>query len=502
MPRASGGRRTAGGPFGLSVHAGDPARLRTPLLAVLLPSGKPVPRALAALDRVTGGGIARAVRRKDFRGNRDEAFLLYAEGRGPERVLLVGLGASPDAAALLRAATLAGRRGNAMGVERMALWAEGLEDAAIENAAVGVSLGAWEFTQFRTPPPEQERAKPLIAATVCVSRTRGAAQALGRGTAVADGQRLARHLAMLPGNVCTPSYLANEARRIGRRRRLRVTVLGRREMRHLKMGSFLAVAQGTPQDPKLIVLEYRGGRRAQAPVVLVGKGLCFDSGGISIKPADRMEWMKFDMSGAAGVLGAMEAIARMKLRINVVGLIGSTTNMPSGTAMNPGDVVRASNGKTIEIVNTDAEGRLVLADVLSYAARFKPQAVVDAATLTGAVVVALGNAATGVMGNDQGLVDEVLAACKRGGEPGWQLPQWPEYKELFKSDIADMKNAGARGAGTITAALFLAEFTDYKWAHLDIAGTAYTETDLVALPRGPTGVPVRTFVEFVRGRAR
>ena len=216
-----------------------------------------------------------------------------------------------------------------------------------------------------------------------------------------------------------------------------------------------------------------------------------------------MEWMKFDMSGAAGVLGAVEAIARMKLRINVVGLIGSTTNMPSGTAMNPGDVVRASNGKTIEIVNTDAEGRLVLADVLSYAARFTPQAVVDAATLTGAVVVALGNMAVGVLGNDQGVIDEVLAAGKRGGEPGWPMPMWPEYKELFKSDIADMKNAGSRGAGTITAALFLAEFTTgYKWVHLDIAGTAYTEVDLVALPRGPTGVPVRTFVEFVRGRVR
>ena len=489
--------------FRLSLHAGDPASHATPLLAVALAPGRTLPRAVTALDRRFDGQITRAVRRKDFKGSKDETLLLFGQHGGPQRVLLVGLGATPDDAAVLRAATLAGRKGNAMGVGRMSFWADGLAGSKVENAAVGLSLGAWDFSEYRTQPPVRERPKPLVAATICVSSARGAAKALAAGAAVAEGQRLARHLAMLPGNICTPSYIANAARAIARRHRLRVTVFGRREMQRLKMGSFLAVAQGTPQDPKLIVLEYRGGRRGAAPVVLVGKGLCFDSGGISIKPADRMEWMKFDMSGAAGVLGAMEAIARMRLKVNVVGLVGSTTNMPSGTAMNPGDVVRASNGKTIEIVNTDAEGRLVLADVLSYAARFKPQAVVDAATLTGAVVVALGNTAMGVLGNDQGVVDEVLAACWRGGEPGWQLPLWPDYKELFKSDIADMKNAGSRGGGTITAALFLAEFTQgLKWAHLDIAGTAYTEVDLVALPRGPTGVPVRTFVEFVRGRAR
>jgi leucyl aminopeptidase len=303
--------------------------------------------------------------------------------------------------------------------------------------------------------------------------------------------------------VCTPAFIANTAKDIAKRHRMKVTVMGRAEMKRLKMGSFLAVAQGTPQDPKFIIVEYKGGRRGEAPIALVGKGLCFDSGGISIKPADRMEWMKYDMCGAAGVLGAIDAIARMKLKVNVVALVGSTTNMPSGTAMNPGDVVRASNGKTIEIINTDAEGRLVLADVLAYAARYKPQAVIDAATLTGAVVVALGNTTVGVLGNEQKLIDEVLAAGKRGGEVGWQLPLFPEYRDQLKSDIADMRNVGTRGAGTITAASFLAEFTaDYPWVHLDIAGTAYSEADLTVIPRGPTGVPVRTFVEFVRGRAR
>ena len=331
----------------------------------------------------------------------------------------------------------------------------------------------------------------------------GTKAAFNNGVAIAAGQGIARTLGAMPGNVCTPDHIARTARDVGKRHKLKVTVLGRREMKRLKMGSFLAVAQGTPQDPKLITIEYKGGRRGDAPVALVGKGLCFDSGGISIKPADRMEWMKFDMCGAAGVIGAMEAIARMKLKVNVVGLIGSTTNMPSGTAMNPGDVVRAANGKTIEIINTDAEGRLVLADVLTYAERFKPQAVVDAATLTGAVVIALGNIHMGVLGNDQGIIDEVLAANARGGEPGWQLPMTADYKDQLKSDVADLRNVGVRGAGTITAAHFLSEFaSNYKWAHLDVAGTAYSESDLVMIPRGPTGVPVRTFVEFVRGRAR
>jgi leucyl aminopeptidase len=308
---------------------------------------------------------------------------------------------------------------------------------------------------------------------------------------------------MLPGNICTPDYLARTAREIAKRHGFTVKVFGRAEMKRMRMGSLLAVAQGTTQDPKLIVLEYKGGRRGEAPVALVGKGLCFDAGGISIKPAPGMELMKFDMSGAAGVLGAMEAIGRLKPKLNVVALVGSTTNMLGGEAMKPGDVVRASNGKTIEIQNTDAEGRMVLADVLTYAQRYKPQAVVDAATLTGACVIALGNTTVGVMGNDQAVVDEVLRAGARGGEVGWQLPLFEEYKDLLKSDVADMRNIGGRGAGTITAALFLAEFAEgMPWVHLDVAGTAYSETDLVVMPKGPTGTPVRTFVEFVRGRAR
>jgi leucyl aminopeptidase len=316
-----------------------------------------------------------------------------------------------------------------------------------------------------------------------------------------EGHSLARRLGMLPGNVCTPEYLAETARDIAQRHGMKLTVLGRAEMEKEGMGSFLCVAQATPQDPKLIALEYRKG--GDKPMIaLIGKGLCFDSGGVSIKPAQGMEWMKFDMCGAAGVLGAMDAIARLGLPVNVVGLVGATTNMVSGTAVKPGDVVRASNGKFIEIINTDAEGRLVLADVLVYAKRFNPAVALDAATLTGACVIALGHTATGVMGNDDKLIEEVVAAGKRASEPGWPLPLWDDFKPLIKSDIADVKNSGGRPAGTITAALFLKEFVDgFQWVHLDIAGTAYSEADLVTIPAGPTGVPVGTFVEFVRARA-
>ncbi|MBI2409376.1 MAG: leucyl aminopeptidase, partial [Gemmatimonadetes bacterium] len=404
--------------FTLAVRGGDPGRMATPMLAVALPAGGTFPRALSALDAAYGGVLSRAVRNGDFKGAKDESLLFVGHGRGPARVLLLGLGDGNDAyQAVMRAATLAGRKGNALGVRTMAFWGEKLAGDHVEAAAYGLSRGAWDFMDYKTQPPARLRPKPLTAATVVSSDARGAKAALAAGAALGEGQRLARRLQQLPGNVCTPEYLARTARDIGKRHRLRVQVFGRRDIKRLKMESFLAVAAGTPQDPKLIVLEYRGGRRGDAPIALVGKGLCFDTGGISIKPAQGMEMMKYDMSGAAGVLGALEAIARMKLRVNVVGLIGSTTNMPSGTSMNPGDVVTASNGKTIEILNTDAEGRLVLADVLAYSARFKPAAIIDAATLTGACVIALGNSATGVMTNDERLQDEVLAAARRGGEP-------------------------------------------------------------------------------------
>ncbi len=485
-----------------SLTKGEVASAAVPLLAVVLPSEAKLPRELSALDKAMDGALSLALSRGDFSGGKDETLLLLNPGKGPQRVLLVGGGAG-DTKGLTRAATLAGRRANALNVGTMSLWAADLQGERVEAVVVGLSLGSWEFRELMSPPKAGKPKKPLTAAKIYVENTSATKAALEAGVAVAEGQRLARRLAMLPGNICTPGYLADTARDIGKRHGLKVTVLGRKEMQKLGMGSFLAVAQGTTQDPKLIAIEYEGGKRGEAPVALVGKGLCFDTGGVSIKPAGGMELMKFDMSGAAGVLGAMEAIARLKPKVNVVGLVGSTTNVVDGDAIRPGDVVTASDGTTIEIQNTDAEGRLVLADVLHYAKRYKPQAVVDAATLTGAVVIALGNVTMGVMGNDQSTVDDVLAASRRGGELAWQLPLFEEYKEQLKSDVADLRNIGGRGAGTITAGLFLQHFAgEMKWVHLDVAGTAYSETDLVVMPKGPTGVPVRTFVEFVRGRAR
>ncbi len=474
----------------------------TPLLVVLMAVGDALPADLGGIDTELGGALGRALERRDFRAGRDETLHLLGTG-GVQRVLLLGMGpATLRRSALRRAGAIAARQAGKLGVGEMSVLAGTLDAAEVEALVVGLAAGAWDYLDTKTLPPEDERRAPLSRATILGADAAVLDAGLASGLAIAEGHSLARTLGMMPGNLCTPEFLADTARDIASRHGLDVTVLGRSEMEALRMGSLLCVAQGTPQDPKLIALEYRGGAEGAKPVVLVGKGLCFDSGGISIKPAQGMEWMKFDMCGAAAVLGAMESIARLGLKVNVVGLVGSTTNMPSGTAVKPGDVVRAMSGAFIEIINTDAEGRLVLADVLTYAKRYEPAAVIDAATLTGAVVMALGHTATGVMGNDAALVQEVLAAGTSAGEPGWELPMWDDFKELIKSDVADIKNSGGRAAGTITAGQFLAHFTgDYPWVHLDVAGTAYTEADLVTVPRGPTGVPVGTFVDFVRGRA-
>ena len=491
-------------PISLSLRSADLHSLDTPLLVLALAADPKVDGALARLDKALDGALARTFDRRDFRGTRDESLHLAGLAKGPARILLVGMGTPTDRnGALKRAAAIAARKAHQLGVGALA-WHAPQDDAdAVESAAIGLAAGAWEYTDLKTPPPVAERRKPLTEATILVTNEKAARAGLAAGEAIGAGQGLARRLAMMPGNLCTPDFLEATAREIADRHGLKITVLDRAGLEKEEMGSFLCVAQGTPQDPRLVALEHRKGKKGAPPIVLVGKGLCFDSGGISIKPAQGMELMKFDMCGAAGVLGAMDAIGRMELPINVVGVIGATTNMPSGTAIKPGDVVRSQLGKYIEIINTDAEGRLVLADLLSYVRRFEPAVVIDAATLTGAVVVALGHTATGVFGPDEALVAEVLAAGKRAGEPGWPLPVWDEYKELIKSDVADIKNSGGRAAGSVSAALFLKEFTEsYPWVHLDIAGTAYSETDLVTLPKGPTGVPVTTFVEFVRGRTR
>jgi leucyl aminopeptidase len=486
------------------------AQVETPLLAVALAAGADVPASLAALDGAAGGVIARALKSGDFKGKRDETFLLYPTGGKAQRLLLVGVGKAADVTrnALRRAAAVAGKRARQLGATAFAFAVapEARNGTSARDlgqvVAEGASHGAWIFTQLKQASPDEPRREVEAVELVVDAKELKDAEA-GRqlGAAIAAGARLTRTLQMQPGNVCTPSYLADQAVQLGKTHGFGVTVLDLAAIKKEGMGALLGVAQGSQQEPRFIVLEYKGAGAA-APVVLVGKGVTFDSGGISIKPAQSMEDMKYDMSGAAAVLGAFEVLGRVKPKINVIGLVPATENLPSGTAVKPGDVLKSHLGKTIEIVNTDAEGRLILCDALSYARRYKPAATLDAATLTGAVSVALGNQAIGLMGNDDALVAEVRDAGERAGERCWPLPLWEEYRDLVKSDIADVRNSGGRGAGTIAGGWFLREFVEgFPWVHLDIAGTAYTDTEGPHQVKGPTAIGVRLFTELLLRRA-
>jgi leucyl aminopeptidase len=491
-----------------SVAAKPLAQIETPLLGIAVPQGTTLPASLADLDRAAGGVLSRALDAGDYKGKRDETLLVYGGGKA-QRILLVGVGKAGDVtrSALRRAAAVGAKRARTIGANAFAFAVAAEARGGVSATEVGqvvvegAAHGGWQFTELKQPGDDP---KPeLEAVAVVVDPADASAAEAGRsvGDAIAAGHRMTRGLQMQPGNVCTPTYLADQAAKLAKAHGFTITVLDRAQMKKEGMGALLAVAQGSAEEPRFIALEYKGGG-SQAPVVLVGKGVTFDSGGISIKPAQNMEDMKFDMSGAAAVLGTFEALGRLKPKLNVVGLIPSTENLPSGTAVKPGDVIKSHLGKTIEIINTDAEGRLILCDALSYARRFKPAAVLDAATLTGAVVVALGHHAIGIMGNDEALLAEVRDAGERAGERCWPLPLWDEYRDLVKSEIADVKNSGGRSAGTIAGAWFLREFVDgFPWVHLDIAGTAYTETESATQGKGPTAVGVRLFTEFLLQRA-
>ncbi|PYO60238.1 MAG: leucyl aminopeptidase, partial [Gemmatimonadetes bacterium] len=472
------------------------SQVDTPLLAVALAQGSVVPASLADLDRAAGGVVARAITSGDFKGKRDETTLLYPGAAKSQRVLLVGVGKPGEVTrnSIRRAAAVAAKRARALGAKQLVFAVapearNGVSARDLGQTAVeGASQGAWAFTELKATPDEP---KPEVEGVtlVCDQKEMQEVAAGERvGDAVAAGHRLTRQLQMLPGNVCTPSYLAERAKQLADQHGFTLTVFDRAKLQQEGMGALLAVAQGSDQEPRFIVLEHRGAGDAP-PVALVGKGVTFDSGGISIKPAQNMEDMKFDMSGAAAVLGTFETLGLLKPKVNVVGLIPATENLPSGHALKPGDVVKSHFGKTIEIINTDAEGRLILCDALSYVRRFKPAAVIDIATLTGAVVVALGQVAIGAMGNDEALLAEVREAGERAGERCWPLPLWDEYRDLLKSDIADVKNSGGRGAGSIAGGWFLREFVEgYPWVHLDIAGTAYTDGEGPHQAKGPTAV--------------
>jgi leucyl aminopeptidase len=379
----------------------------------------------------------------------------------------------------------------------------GTPETVASAIAEALVLAAWDYRDLKTVKEKEER-RPVANAVLW--HAAGPDDAVRRGAGHGDitgrAANFARGLAIRPGNVATPTYLAERAREIADRFDMKFTLFDRADMEREGMKALLAVAQGSQEEPRFMILEYNGAGEGTAPLVLIGKGVTFDSGGISLKPADRMEEMKYDMSGAAATLAAMQAIGELKLKANVIGIVPSTENLPSGTAVKPGDVIGSHLGKTIEVINTDAEGRLILADALSWAQRYKPAAVMDAATLTGAVVVALGNHAVGLMGNNDELVEEIRAVGERVGTRCWPLPLWNVYREQIDSPVADIKNSGGRQAGSITAGWFLRVFAgDAPWAHLDVAGTAWRDEGAPYLRKGPTGVPTRIFIEWVRARS-
>ncbi|MGH8716942.1 MAG: leucyl aminopeptidase, partial [Burkholderiales bacterium] len=420
------------------------------------------------IDRVSGGYLSGITRRGDMQGKAGSTLLLHNVPRiASERVLLVGLGREQEfnEQKYLDAVRAAVRALNETGVPEAVL---SLAELPVKKRDI-----AWKILQTvlvamdstyrfdRLKSKHDEEKKPLGKLTLMVERSvlnRGEA-ALKQALAIAEGVKLTKDLGNLPPNICTPSYLAEQALQIAKKHNLKAEVLEQKDMEKLGMGSLLSVARGSNQPPKLIVLHYSGAAKKQKPVVLVGKGITFDTGGISIKPAAEMDEMKFDMCGAASVLGSIKAVAEMRLPLNVVGIIPTTENMPSGNASRPGDIVTSMSGQTIEILNTDAEGRLILCDALTYAERFHPAVVIDIATLTGACVIALGHVASGLYSNDDALARELLNAGEYAHDRAWQMPLWDDYQEQLKSNFADMANIGGRPAGSITAACFLARFT-------------------------------------------
>jgi leucyl aminopeptidase len=450
-----------------------------------------------------------------FTGESGETFLLYPRNAKTRFLLLVGAGKAGEltleslrrasaraakSALKLRASTLAMAEPD---TEALALSPSGSEKDLWEQVgcalAEGTALSLYRFDRYlTTAPPENKRLRRFLILSESPSRLRRLRQGLGVARAVCGGTLLARDLANAPGNEIYPETLARTARSVARRTRARTTVLREEKIRALKMGGLLGVSQGSKKGPRFIIMEMNRNAR-HGTVVLVGKGVTFDSGGISIKPSAGMGEMKMDMSGAAAVIGAMEAAARLRLPVHLVGLIPATENLPSGAALKPGDILTHANGKTSEVDNTDAEGRLILADALAYATRYKPDLVIDLATLTGACVVALGHVSSGMMGNDQEMMNRLKRAGERVYERVWQLPLHEEYARLIKSNVADVKNVGGRWGGAITAAMFLKTFIgDYRWIHLDIAGTAIVEEPSDYIPKGGSGVGVRLLIDFLR----
>jgi len=454
----------------------------------------------AALDAKLATPLNEAVAVEDLKLKAGRSLYLHrVPGVKAPRVVAAAMGGSGVKA--FKAAVLHGMNQlKGMGAQHVVVALVGGAELDEQHAEAVVTAAADATYLYRHTKPSAPQPSKLAKLTLVCSKGQAKAVQAGlvRGQAVSAGVTLARDLANRPGNHCTPSYLAEQAKKLGKAHDLKVEVLDRKEIEKLGMGAFLAVAQGSHEPPRFIVARYNGAAKTQAPVVLVGKGITFDTGGISIKPAAEMDEMKFDMGGAASVLGTLRAVAELKPKLNLVVIVPTCENMPDGRAIKPGDVVTSMSGQTIEILNTDAEGRLILCDALTYVERFKPAVVVDVATLTGACVVALGNINSGLFSPDDALAGELLAASQAALDPAWRMPLDEEYAEGLKSNFADMGNVGGRAGGAITAALFLKKFTaKYRWAHLDIAGTAWKS----GTAKGSTGRPVALLTHFVLSQA-
>jgi leucyl aminopeptidase len=453
-----------------------------------------------ALDPAVAAIVKDAVAHGDFQFKAGRTLYLHRP-QGLKAARLVVAAAGGPTLKAFKSAVANGLAQLKGGGAKSTTVAIGNSDAVTEQHAEALTSAAADATYlYRQTKPSAPAATALSRFTLLCGKAeaRDVQRGLARGAAVVEGVTLARELANLPANHCTPTYLGETAKKLGKEYGLKVDVLDRKAIEKLGMGSFLAVAQGSHQEPRFIVARYDGAAKTQAPVVLVGKGITFDTGGISIKPSAEMDEMKYDMGGAASVLGTLRAIAQLKPKLNLVCLIPTCENMPSGHAIKPGDVVTSLSGQTIEILNTDAEGRLILCDALTYAERFKPAAVVDIATLTGACVVALGHHNSGLFTADDGLADQLQAASRAAIDPVWRMPLDEEYDEALKSNFADMANVGPRAGGAITAAMFLRRFTGkYRWAHVDIAGTAWKS----GAAKGATGRPVPLLTHFVLSHA-
>ncbi|MBP0591395.1 leucyl aminopeptidase [Paraburkholderia sp. LEh10] len=459
------------------------------------------------IDAATKGLLTRIVKAGDMDGKiGSTVFLHEVQGIGASRVLLVGLGkqdvftqkAYGDAVRAAWRAILGTKVVQVTFTLAQAPIKERSSDWAVRAAILALRELTYRFAQMKSKPDNTTRALKRVVFSVDAADEKLAKVAAKQGAALANGMDLTKDLGNLPGNVCTPTYLANTAKKLAKDWKLKVEVLGQKQLEALKMGSFLAVTKGSVEPPQFIVLQYQGGGAKGAPVVLVGKGITFDTGGISLKPGDSMDEMKYDMCGAGSVLGTLRAVAEMGLKLNVVGIIPTCENMPAGNATKPGDIVTSMKGLTIEVLNTDAEGRLILCDALTYAERFKPAAVIDIATLTGACIIALGHHNSGLFSKDDALAGELLDASKEAVDPAWRLPLDDEYQDQLKSNFADLANIGGRPAGSVTAACFLSRFTQaYPWAHLDIAGTAWKS----GAAKGATGRPVPLLSQFLIDRA-